>query len=223
MFLVGLNAEVMEKNRILTEDFTNLYLELEQEGLFKPSYTHIFLRIIEVIIMGLVGYRLLWFQNHFAKIIGIVLIGLTQGRCGWLQHECGHNSFSGNPKIDRLFHIIFIGMISSPFKNTLRFESILCLGLKNHLFFKLKIGLGMGFSSTWWSRQHNRHHAMPQRLQYDVDLNTTPLIAYNAKVVKNSKVGKGFMIQNQVSLGYEFNSDILCCTMLNYNRPIYSC
>lgn len=39
---------------------------------------------------------------------------------------------------------------------------------------------------------------MPQRLNHDVDLDTLPLLAYNAKVVKNSKSGKGFMIQNQV-------------------------
>lgn len=56
----------------------------------------------------------------------------------------------------------------------------------------------MGLSSTWWARQHNRHHAMPQRLNYDVDLNTMPVIAYSAKVVNNSKDGKGFFIQNQV-------------------------
>lgn len=109
MFLVGLDAEVMEKNRILTKDFTKLYLELEREGLFEPSYTHIFFRVVEVLVMMFVGYRLLWFQNNLAKLIGIVLIGLTQGRFGWLQHECGHNSLSGNPKLDRLFHILFIG------------------------------------------------------------------------------------------------------------------
>lgn len=40
---------------------------------------------------------------------------------------------------------------------------------------------------------------MPQRLHHDVDLNTTPLLAYNAKVVKDAKVGQGFLIQNQVT------------------------
>lgn len=40
---------------------------------------------------------------------------------------------------------------------------------------------------------------MPQRLNHDVDLDTMPLIAYNAKVVKNSKEGKRFWIQYQVT------------------------
>lgn len=39
---------------------------------------------------------------------------------------------------------------------------------------------------------------MPQRLHHDVDLDTMPLIAFNAKAVKNSKDGKTFMIRNQV-------------------------
>lgn len=94
---------------MLTEDFTKLYLELEKEGLFKPSYTHIFLRITEVLLMGILGYNLLLSQNSTVKLIGIVLFGLTQGRCGWIQHEGGHNSLSGNPKLDRIFHVIFIG------------------------------------------------------------------------------------------------------------------
>ncbi|XP_037040920.1 acyl-lipid (8-3)-desaturase-like isoform X2 [Bradysia coprophila] len=163
---IGLNAEQIEKGRVLTEDFTKLYLELKSEGLFEPSYTHIFLRIVDVLVMALVGYSLLWSSIHSIKIIGMLIFGLSLGRCGWIQHECGHNSMSGNPKIDRLMHVIFMG-------------------------------IGMGLSSTWWARQHNRHHAMPQRLNYDVDLNTMPVIAYSANVVKNSKDGKGFMIQNQ--------------------------
>lgn len=60
------------------------------------------------------------------------------------------------------------------------------------------VGVGLGISSTWWARGHNRHHAMPQRLHHDVDLDTLPLLAFNVKVVKNSSVGKGFMVQNQV-------------------------
>lgn len=67
-------------------------------------------------------------------------------------------------------------------------------------FHAVFFGMGLGLSSTWWARGHNRHHAMPQRLKHDVDLDTMPLLAYNAKVVKNSKSGKGFMVQNQVYL-----------------------
>jgi hypothetical protein len=39
---------------------------------------------------------------------------------------------------------------------------------------------------------------MPQRLKHDVDLDTMPLIAYNARVVGKKENGKSFFIQNQV-------------------------
>lgn len=108
-FLVGSDVEVMKKNRALTNDFTKLFLELEREGLFEPSYLHNILRTLELFVMGAIGYSLLQSENFVTKYIGIFLIGLTQGRSGWLQHESGHNSLTGNPKVDRIFHVIFIG------------------------------------------------------------------------------------------------------------------
>lgn len=100
---------MLKKNRALTEDFTKLYLELENEGFFKPSYTHNILRFVELLIMAAIGYALIQCQNNLAKVIGSVLIGLTQGRSGWMQHESGHLSLSGNPKLDRIFHALFFG------------------------------------------------------------------------------------------------------------------
>lgn len=100
---------VLKKNRALTEDFTKLYLELEKEGMFEPSYTHNILRVLELVVIGVVGYALLQWQSVFAKIIGSVLIGLMQGRSGWMQHESGHNSISGKPKVDRILHALFFG------------------------------------------------------------------------------------------------------------------
>lgn len=108
-FSVGLSQAVLKKNRALTEDFTNLYLEFEREGLFEPSYTHIALRMVELIVMASVGYALIQRQSILANIIGSVLIGLVQGRSGWMQHESGHMSLSGSPKWDRIFHALFFG------------------------------------------------------------------------------------------------------------------
>lgn len=107
------DAVVLKKNRALTEDFTKLYLELESEGLFKPSYVHNILRMTELFIIAALGYTLLQWQNNGAKLFGIFLIGLVQGRSGWIQHESGHHSFSGNPKFDRVFHAIIFGKHSS--------------------------------------------------------------------------------------------------------------
>lgn len=51
----------------------------------------------------------------------------------------------------------------------------------------LLFGIGCGMSASWWRSQHNRHHTMPQKVGYDVDLNTLPLVAFTEKMVK--KVG----------------------------------
>lgn len=101
----------MEKNRALTEDFTKLYLELDKEGYFKPSHTRNVLRILEVLTIGYIGYLLLQWPYNVPKVIGIFLIGLSQGRSGWIHHECGHFSFSGNPKVDRIIQIFFAGKV----------------------------------------------------------------------------------------------------------------
>lgn len=100
---------MLEKNRALTEDFTKLYLEFEREGLFEPSYTHNILRMIELFVMAAFGYQMLQTENYIVKFIGIVLLGLAQGRSGWITHESGHNSLSGNPRFERIFHAILTG------------------------------------------------------------------------------------------------------------------
>jgi fatty acid desaturase 2 (delta-6 desaturase) len=43
-------------------------------------------------------------------------------------------------------------------------------------------GVGCGMSGGWWRSQHNRHHATPQKLHHDVDLETLPLIAFNKAI-----------------------------------------
>lgn len=41
-------------------------------------------------------------------------------------------------------------------------------------------GVGCGMSAAWWRNQHNKHHATPQKLKHDVDLDTLPLMSFNA-------------------------------------------
>jgi fatty acid desaturase len=54
---------------------------------------------------------------------------------------------------------------------------------------ELTYGVGCGMSGGWWRSQHNRHHATPQKLKHDVDLDTLPLIAFNDKVATKVKPG----------------------------------
>ena len=76
-------------------------------------------------------------------------------------------------------------------------------------------GLGCGMSGSWWRSQHNRHHAMPQKLGHDVDLDTLPLVAFTSKVVKRIGFSQKIWIRLQaflfplittllVALGWQF-------------------
>jgi fatty acid desaturase 2 (delta-6 desaturase) len=109
MIAAILDPEKLKRHQALTDDFTQLYLELENEGLFKPSYLHNLYRIIELIGIGYIGYLLLFSQSYLIKFVGCLLLGLAQGRTGWVQHESGHHSLTGIPKVDRFLHAIVIG------------------------------------------------------------------------------------------------------------------
>lgn len=70
-------------------------------------------------------------------------------------------------------------------------------------------GVGCGMSGAWWRVQHNKHHAMPQKLGHDVDLNTLPLVAFTEKVVKKVGVPLKYWIAAQ---GYLF--PVLTCLLV---------
>jgi len=50
----------------------------------------------------------------------------------------------------------------------------------------LLFGLANGMSGSYWNNQHNKHHACPQKLEHDVDLNTLPLVAFNQQIAKKA-------------------------------------
>lgn len=50
----------------------------------------------------------------------------------------------------------------------------------------LFMGFGLGTSGDMWSMMHNKHHAATQKVNHDLDLDTTPLVAFfNTAIEKN--------------------------------------
>jgi fatty acid desaturase len=47
-------------------------------------------------------------------------------------------------------------------------------------------GFGVSCSGSYWMNQHNKHHATPQKLKYDTDLDTLPLVAFNKAAIRDS-------------------------------------
>ena len=58
------------------------------------------------------------------------------------------------------------------------------------------MGFGGGVSSSVWNSMHQKHHATPQKIKHDIDLDTTPLVAFFNRAFEentNGKVASRFM------------------------------
>jgi acyl-CoA 6-desaturase (Delta-6 desaturase) len=160
----------------LLQDFNKFTKELYDEGYFEPSFSHTCYRILEILLMHILGYYLATSSSSLIpqsfsplgssllSFFGIVILGIASGRCGWLMHECGHYSLTGSIKLDKILQILIYG-------------------------------IGCGMSASWWRIQHNKHHSMPQKISYDVDLNTLPLVAFTSKIIEktNNKILKNWI------------------------------
>lgn len=50
------------------------------------------------------------------------------------------------------------------------------------------IGFGLSSSASMWNSMHQKHHATPQKVKHDLDIDTTPLVAFfNDALSKNRK------------------------------------
>jgi len=142
------------RHAALSRDFAALRKKLLAEGWFDRSVSHATYRVLEILVLAAAGFALVASGLGLpAVVFGLLLLGIASGRCGWLQHEAGHTSFS---------------------PASVSFE-IRCQ--------ELLFGLGCGMSGGWWRSQHNRHHATPQKLKHDVDLETLPFLAFNEAIL----------------------------------------
>lgn len=51
------------------------------------------------------------------------------------------------------------------------------------------MGFGGGVSSSVWNSMHQRHHAAPQKIKHDIDLDTTPLVAFFNRAFESNTNG----------------------------------
>lgn len=52
------------------------------------------------------------------------------------------------------------------------------------------MGFGGGTSASLWNSMHTRHHAAPQKIQHDIDLDTTPFLAFFNRAFESTKQGR---------------------------------
>jgi len=51
----------------------------------------------------------------------------------------------------------------------------------------ISIGFGLGTSASMWNSMHQKHHATPQKVGHDLDLDTTPLAAFFDTAIENNR------------------------------------
>lgn len=188
---LGLDKEAIQRHEALTRDFQKLKDELVAEGMFEPSIPHVIYRISELIGFLVLGMYLLMTSQSWP----VWTFGLL---CfAMYQGRSGWLMHEGG-------HHSLTGV-----PNVDRFLQAVIYGL------------GDGMASKWWSSQHNRHHAMPQRLKHDVDLETLPLIAFNKGVVRHKKQGTGFFIQHQSTLFLLIDTLLVATMWKVYLHPRY--
>jgi len=138
----------IDRDNAILEDFKVFRQSLESRGFFTPSIPHVIYRILELICIYGFAVRMIQINIY----VSILLFGLFGGRCGWIQHEGGHNSLTGNIKVDKWIQNIFIGF-------------------------------GLLTDGSMWNSMHNKHHATPQKIGHDMDLDTAPLVAFYTDAV----------------------------------------
>ena len=91
----------------IEREFRVIVSKLKKDGYFDPSWRHIVYRISLNILIWVFGLILL---NYRWMISSITIMSIAFMQCGWIQHECGHNSFTCIPQIDRILQIIYVNV-----------------------------------------------------------------------------------------------------------------
>ena len=61
------------------------------------------------------------------------------------------------------------------------------------------MGFGGGISSTLWNSMHHKHHAAPQKVKHDIDLDTTPFVAFFDKAFETgTRISTGHATRNSI-------------------------
>eukprot|EP00301_Raphidiophrys_heterophryoidea_P027752 c9810_g1_i1.p1 GENE.c9810_g1_i1~~c9810_g1_i1.p1 ORF type:complete len:465 (+),score=91.21 c9810_g1_i1:64-1395(+) len=174
-------AEVLKKRANngkpqLAKDFALLRKKFVEEGIFDPSLREIAYRLGELAAMHVIGAYLLM-QPTFSTFVRFLGI-LTLAIA---QGRCGWLMHEAG-------HYSLTGYM--PIDRAIQI---------------FVYGAGCGMSGMWWRNQHNKHHATPQKLKHDVDLDTLPLVAFNKAIVASPKLRQNKLLCAWLGLqGYLF-------------------
>ncbi|XP_035704720.1 acyl-lipid (8-3)-desaturase [Folsomia candida] len=181
-------------NKALNERFKLLHAEFDQAGLFNPSLSHVLSRIAEFSLYLFLAWVILA-NCEFSACRRILGIFMLTMAYG---------------------RIVWLAHEGGHYSLTgrPRVDSYLQ---------KFLYGFGNGLSASWWNHNHHRHHAMPQRIHRDVDLDTLPLLAFSKKCFSNQNLqsAKNFFIKYQAILFLPVHTFIVTIRWSLYLHPQY--
>ena len=125
------NLSVNNKNKEMLEDFEKFRQSLLDRGFYEPNYWMLSLFILDILIFFGLGIYLIS-KNIFFSLLSF---SLAYGKCGWLNHEAGHNSLTGNIKVDKFIQSLSIGLgISMHYNswNLIHYKHHACTQKINH-------------------------------------------------------------------------------------------
>jgi len=110
---------------------------------------------------------------RLVEIVAMTVFGYWLVHCGWY--------WTG---------MILLGITSGRcgwLQHEANHNSFTCVPKIDKIFGSFFFAVGEAGSATWWISSHNRHHASPQHLGYDSDLNTLPAMAFDAITARMGK------------------------------------
>jgi len=99
----------------------------------------------------------------------------------------------------RIFSVVLLAYVYGQFGYIAHDASHLQIcrsNLGNELIALTHWNLVLGLSASWWTNKHNRHHAHPNRIDHDPDIDF-PIIAFTEEEALAKRGGARFMVKHQ--------------------------
>ena len=155
-------------------DYATLVELVRAEGLFEPQPVYYTYKIISTLLMfgsGITVFVL--FDNIWLRLFSAAFMAVMFAQVSFLGHDAGHLSiFTGKKK--RAQHVA-LGLITG--------------------------NLLLGMSISWWRDKHNAHHADPNVIDVDPDINI-PLVAFSEEQLEGKSNVALFITQYQAFFFY---------------------
>lgn len=172
-----------ESDSNLTRDIRALTVDLIKEGWFNPDPIHAVWRCLEIVFMYALGMAMMFYSSPagWGKLLAMTVNFMNIDVTMLSMIPEVFLSYAIRP-LTFVAGLVILG-IAQGRCGWLQHECGHCsftgyIPLDRRLQ-EFIYGFGTGMSGAWWRNQHNKHHAAPQKVGRDVDLDTLPLIAFS--------------------------------------------